>query len=109
MSYCKRHRAVNGYLKSTCRILQAASAEDVLVILTTNSVDTLLTDLNMAGNDGLWLLEKAKSLQPNARRLLMSGEEPPNIKSLVASGVIHAFIAKPASVDAIVEAVGDKS
>jgi CheY-like chemotaxis protein len=93
-------------LKPTCRVVQAGSAEEALEVLASTPVDVVLTDFNMPGHDGLWLLDQARSTRAGARRVLMSGQEIPNAPELVERGALHAFVAKPTAHDALVAALG---
>lgn len=60
------------------------------------SWDVVLTDQNMPGATGLEVLERARRLQPDSLRLLMSAVlDPGVVEKAEASGDVHAFIKKP--------------
>lgn len=77
-------------------MVTVGSAEAAAELLTSTTFDAILTDHDMGGKDGVWLLRQARSLQPNARRVLMSGRSVPGVSELIADGLVHCFVPKPA-------------
>ena len=51
----------------------ASSAADALVALRTNSFDLLITDIVMAGLDGLALVRRARVIQPDLMCIVITG------------------------------------
>ncbi len=49
------------------------SMENAVEILTTTTIDVLLTDLRLGASDGIDLLERVRELSPHTRAVLMSG------------------------------------
>ena len=47
-----------------CKGLLAKSAEEGLRILELNDIDTILADVNLPGEDGLWLLGEVQQSHP---------------------------------------------
>ena len=83
---------------SICRVLKewfvvytAASAEQALLRLTTTDLFAIVTDYQMTGNDGIWLLNWVKQLQPEAKRMLASSVEPSDLEDCLDSGLIDHF------------------
>lgn len=95
-------------LKPYFQVIHAGSAGEAITVLESTTVDTILTDFNMPGQDGLWLLEQVRSMQPDVRRVLMSGQEIPSAPELIEAGVLHAFVTKPAPREALIAALGLK-
>jgi CheY-like chemotaxis protein len=93
-------------LKTLCQVTHAGSAEEALEVLTSTAVDIVLTDFNMPGHDGLWLLEQVRSRRTDVRRVLMSGQDIHNAPELIDASVLHAFITKPATREALLTALG---
>ncbi|MBB3543299.1 MULTISPECIES: response regulator [unclassified Rhizobium] len=76
------------------RVLEAANADEALVLLKTNCVNTLFTDIDMPGTmDGLGLVKTVRSKWPSTKLIVTSGLIKLSHRDL-ESGV-H-FIAKPA-------------
>lgn len=77
------------------RWLEADSAEQALLLLKSESVDIVVSDVQMAGMDGLGLLRNLKLNYPNLPVLLMTAYA--NIQDAVAAmkeGAID-YMAKP--------------
>ena len=101
-----------GILKTLKRILKkyklqvatAESAEEALELLQREPHDVVLTDYEMPGQNGVWLLEQVRQLHPAVRRLLTSGAgiEPDNY---LRSGLVEKFLEKPADVSSILESL----
>src|SRR5437016_3446706 len=68
----------------------ARSAEDAAALLEVWPYDGVVTDYELPGRDGAWLLGVAARKQPRAVRILTSGGAAP--------AGDFAFLAKPASV-----------
>lgn len=70
----------------------------------TIGIDVLVSDVVMPGIDGVELLDRARARRPGLAAVLMSGyAEPPQRRALDGAGVV--FIAKPFSVDELLDAV----
>ena len=53
-------------------VLTAASAGDALLVLTTETVDVVVSDWRMAARDGAWLLAQVHERYPSVQRALLS-------------------------------------
>lgn len=88
-------------LKKEHEVLHATSADAALAILGSHDVDALITAHCVPETDGLWLLEQARARHPHVRRILMSGQ-PPELDRHIESGLVQAFVPKPAFGDELV-------
>jgi response regulator RpfG family c-di-GMP phosphodiesterase len=78
------------------KVIQATSGVDALTLLSSESVDLVISDMRMPEMDGAQLLEKVREHDPNIGRILLTGYA--DINSTVAAinrGEIHRYIAKP--------------
>jgi DNA-binding NtrC family response regulator len=73
-------------------------------ILASEPIDVVVSDYQMPGRDGLDVLKAAARLQPQAHRIMISGDPPRDIASLVARGVVHQFHWKPCGL-ALIEGI----
>lgn len=86
-------------------VITAPSAEAALGLLSKHPFDIVLTDHDMEGENGLWLLEQARRVCPGARRILMSGRSIAEVEAAQRSGIVHAFLEKPATREQLVAAI----
>jgi uncharacterized protein (TIGR02266 family) len=77
-------------------ILQAESYQQAQAILNQTFVDIVVTDNAMPTRNGLDVLRLVAQLQPQAVRVMFSGNPPKNLHQLLDAGLIHQFFAKPA-------------
>jgi two-component system cell cycle response regulator len=78
------------------RILSARSGEEALELLARHAVQVILSDQCMPGLQGTELLERASRLQPEAARLILSGESDLEaIERACAAGLVDRYLAKP--------------
>jgi two-component system, probable response regulator PhcQ len=80
------------------RILTAANAQEGLVMLQERQgeIGLLLTDQRMPGEKGVWLLEKARQLQPRIIRILVTAYADMDAAiAAVNTGSIYKYISKP--------------
>ena len=80
------------------RVFTAANAQDGLAIIEKHGKDIglLLTDQQMPGEKGVWLLERAKKLHPQILRVLVTAYT--DVEATIAainSGQIYKYIHKP--------------
>lgn len=80
------------------RILTATNAQDGLRLLERHKdeVGLLMTDQRMPGEKGVWLLERARQLQPRIVRILVTAYS--DIDAAIAavnSGAIYKYVTKP--------------
>ena len=100
-------------LRGMRRILQERWHVDVAVgavaaasLLATARYDAVITDYDMPGYDGVWLLEQVARMYPRAQRVLISGSGGELFAPYVRSGLIHRFVEKPATADALLGLLG---
>jgi len=80
------------------RILTASNAQDGLKLIEQHGEDigVLMTDQRMPGEKGIWLLEKARALQPRTIRMLATAyADMESAIAAVNSGAIYKYITKP--------------
>ena len=78
------------------RVVTAESPLMAMDLLVDDSFDLIISDMRMPEMDGAQFLEQARSLQPDAIRILLTGQA--DIKSTVEAinrGAIYRFIGKP--------------
>ncbi|WP_224360695.1 hybrid histidine protein kinase/response regulator SinK [Hyalangium versicolor] len=56
-----------------CEVIEAGTAEEALEILRNQQIDLIVTDKNLPGLSGLALAQQARTINPQARILLMTG------------------------------------
>ena len=86
-------------------VVTAHSAEAALGFLAECAFHIVLTDHDMEGQNGLWLLEQANMLHPASRRVLMSGRRIAEFDAARERGIAHAFLQKPATREQLAEAI----
>jgi two-component system, probable response regulator PhcQ len=80
------------------RILTAANAQDGLKLLEQHQdgIGLLMTDQRMPGEKGVWLLERARQLQPRIIRILATAYADMDAAiAAVNTGAIYKYITKP--------------
>ncbi len=80
------------------RILTAENAQEGLRILREHGgeIGILMTDERMPGERGVWLLEKARAMQPRILRILVTAYADMNVAiSAVNDGSIYKYVTKP--------------
>jgi two-component system cell cycle sensor histidine kinase/response regulator CckA len=87
------------------RVIEAASAEEALEAIGAASVDVLVTDIVMPGQDGVALATRLTRSRPSLRVVYMSGYPQSH---LAAAGTLpggNAFVDKPFTANALLAAV----
>jgi two-component system probable response regulator PhcQ len=80
------------------RVLTAATAQDGLKLIEQHGEDigVLMTDQRMPGEKGVWLLERARHLQPRMIRILATAYSDMEAAiAAVNSGSIYKYVTKP--------------
>ena len=80
------------------RILTASSAKEGLALLErhADNIGILLTDQQMPGEKGVWLLERARNLRPQILRILVTAYSDMNAAiAAINSGAIYKYVTKP--------------
>lgn len=76
-------------------LLVAEGLERATAILHSQTVDIVLSDCHMPGGSGIEVLRLARTLQPAARRVMLSGYPPSNLEELQRELLVELFIPKP--------------
>jgi DNA-binding NtrC family response regulator len=96
-----RFATVDALEQAGFRVLEAGNADEALVVLSSNEVDAIFTDVNMPGSaDGLGLVKHVRSRFPETRAVVTSGHVMLGRFDL-ASGV--SFIPKPYDYGALIQ------
>lgn len=90
-------------------VVATGSAEAALALLESAEFDALVTDHDMPGRNGVWLLGEARERRPRVRRVLMSGRVVEKLESYLESGLAQSFVEKPADASTLIAALEGKS
>ena len=71
--------------------------------------DVAFVDYMLPDTNGIELLRRLREIDPAVRRVVTSGWLIPELISLVASGLVHAFVLKPAPPEEIVRVCTESS
>jgi DNA-binding NtrC family response regulator len=86
------------------RILEAADAEAALDVLAASPVDVLVSDIQMPGHDGLWLVKRVRERFPTVAIVLATADDTVPAAISMQSGVVH-YVVKPFERHPVVTAV----
>ena len=101
-------RVLKRVLGKEMEVVCAGNAEAALALLgQSRDFDVVISDYEMVDRDGIWLLAQVSRLQPQARRVLMSGRPPATILGHCAASVVECFLPKPFPVKALRETIRD--
>ncbi len=89
-------RSLARMLSTHYQVVTAPSAEHAVLLLDDECFDVVITDQQMPGHDGLWLLVEVRQRQPGAVRVLTSGDDPPQLTRHLQSGLVQYWVPKPA-------------
>ncbi|MGL4406989.1 EAL domain-containing protein [Zoogloea sp.] len=77
-------------------ILTAVGGHKGLEVLATHQVDVIISDQRMPGMTGVEFLRKAKDMQPNSVRMVLSGyTDLQSVTDAINEGAIYKFLTKP--------------
>jgi two-component system nitrogen regulation response regulator GlnG len=88
-----------GYL-----IAEAANAEVALEILASTAVDVLVSDIQMPGHDGLWLLARVRERFPQVAIVLATADDRVAPSTTLQPAVVD-YLVKPFSREPVLAAV----
>ena len=84
--------------RSLARLLasryQVRTCDGAAPALDEHHVDVVVSDFDMPGRTGAWLLREVARRFPTTGRVLVSGGDVPGVEGLLDAGVVHAFVAK---------------
>lgn len=100
-------RALVRLLKEHCTVDTADTAEHALLLMSSRAYDAVVTDYEMDGRDGIWLLRQVERRYPKVRRVLHSGSAPVNVETHVRSGLVQSFVQKPATANQLIASISD--
>ncbi len=93
-------------LQDDVDVVAAQSANEAYARLQEQHFDAVLVDLDLGGPpDGMRLLEEVHRRWPETIRVLHTGHLPERSQQLIAQGVLHAVVAKPATSDVLLKAL----
>ena len=78
-----------------CQGLLASSSEEGLRILELNDIDTILADVNLPGEDGLWLLDEVQKSHPDIPVYMITGDASINTAVEAIKKGAHDYLSKP--------------
>lgn len=96
-------RGMARMLKKTWETDVASDAEEAIYMIRRNRYTVVISDCDMPGKDGIWLLEQTSEVSPNTIRILASGGESERFVPHLKSGLVHCFLTKPISPDRLNE------
>jgi len=95
------HRIVRG---EGYRVLTALDAEEALLLVASESVDVVLSDMDMPGMSGLDLMVRLRRNHPAAVRLLLTGRGTlAAAVGAINDGEVYRFMTKPWDIDELRE------
>ncbi len=80
-------------------ILEAESAEDGLALVASKTIDVVITDFNLPGQDGQFLLERLKSINPTIPVILITAYASINLAVLAMKSGAYDYLTKPINID----------
>ncbi len=88
-------RALRGY-----QLLRASRGDEALSILAEHTIDIVVTDQRMPGLSGALLLQRARSVNPIVRRVVVSASsQPEHLLEAINSGEVERYLLKPVEPD----------
>ena len=91
-------RALRARLRTSSGFFTASNARDGLKVLEEHKheIGLLMTDQKMPGEKGIWLLEKARQIQPTIIRILATAYSEYDVAiAAINTGAIYKFVSKP--------------
>lgn len=96
--------ALQRLLRSHYTIAIATSAEEAARLAAVCEFAAVLTDYDLPGRNGTWLLAQLAT-RPGLRKVLISGRDIPGVDALNSAGVVDRFVKKPATSEQILQAL----
>lgn len=87
-------------------LLSASNAAEALAVLRSTEIAVVLSDYDLGGVGGVELLREARTIAPDASRILFSGHiDFDLLRRAVNGGEVYRFVTKPWNDDELVQAV----
>lgn len=86
-------------------IIDVPSGEEAMLEAARGPIDLLITDIRLAGMNGLELLKKIRSRQSGIKAILLTGLTDQNIRREAAEARAEAFLLKPLAIAELLDAV----
>jgi len=96
--------ALHRVLSSRYTIALATSAEEAARLAAFCQFSAVLTDYDLPGQSGAWLLVQLAT-KPGLRKVLTSGRDVPGLEALSSAGAVDSFVKKPATPEELFEAL----
>jgi len=84
----------------------AGSADEAERMLSSRRFSAIVSDFDMPGHDGIWLLSRVAEQFPSTRRIILSGRSPEYFFSHIDNGVVQLCLEKPASPSTLIDFLG---
>jgi len=94
------------YIRPKARIITAATGSLALEKIAKHPVNMLVTDYNLPALNGVELAQRAISLMPQLRIILMSGHDEDSIRPQLKDVQIDGYLNKPFALKDLSTAVG---
>lgn len=88
-----------------CEVQAAASGEEALQLLSTNSFDLMLLDIKMPGMDGIRVLSESRRLSPQTVIILLTAHGTLDTAMQAVENQAFAYLLKPSAPDVIIDKV----
>ena len=83
-----------------------SGAEGLQMMQYGHEFDVIISDFKMPGMNGVEFLKNSMQLQPQARRILLTGYAPDQeITAAISEGIISAVLAKPWDVNELIASI----
>lgn len=99
--------SIAGGLKGDFIVLRAVNGRQAWEVLKRCKVDCLVTDIDMPLMSGLELLEKVRDADYKIKKIVASGGNELLIKERCDELGVNGYLAKPYSVDALIEMINN--
>ena len=96
-------RALARLLGIELEVTTAADAADAVRLLAEMRFDVVVSDYQMPGRDGIWLLGEVATSYASVGRVLISGVGAEKLKQHVDSGLVQLFLQKPLGPESVAE------